>query len=90
LSGISQAYPEDVGVEGGSMAKELIESFEGSKGHAEVFEVISVGEGDLAVETVDYEVILNGAESHTVKTMGEAAILAAELSGDNRFQTRTR
>ena len=72
------------------MAKELIESFEGSKGRAEVYEVVSVGEGELAVETVDYEVILNGHESHTVKTMGEAAILAAELTGDGRFQTPSR
>ena len=72
------------------MSKELLESFEGPKGRAEVFEVISRGEGDLAVETVDYEVILNGTPAETVKTMGEAAILAAELSGDGRFQTPSR
>ena len=69
------------------MSKELLETYEGPKGRAEVFEVITAGEGELAVETVDYEVILNGGEGQTVKTMGEAAILAAELSGDRRFGT---
>ena len=69
------------------MSKELLESFEGPKGRADVYEVITRGEGALAVETVDYEVVINGTPSQTVKTMGEAAILAAELSGDSRFGT---
>ena len=69
------------------MSKELLESFEGPRGRAEVFEVVTRGEGALAVETVDYEVVINGAPAETVKTMGEAAILAAELSGDRRFGT---
>jgi hypothetical protein len=72
------------------MSKELIESFEGPKGRAEVYEVVTAGEGAMAVETVDYEVLLNGDTAETVKSMGEAAILAAELSGDGRFQTQPR
>jgi hypothetical protein len=69
------------------MSKELIDAFEGPRGRAEVFEVVTVAEGDLAVETVEYEVILNSSESQTVKTMGEAAIVAAEMSGDDRFRS---
>ena len=69
------------------MSKELIEAFVGPGGRAEVYEVVTVPEGDLAMETVEYEVILDSQEPRTVRTMGEAAILAAELSGDGRFQT---
>jgi hypothetical protein len=67
------------------MSKELIEAFEGPRGRAEVFEVVSISEGDMGVETVEYEVILDSGSSQTVKTMGEAATIAAELTGDGRF-----
>ena len=69
------------------MSKELIEAFVGPRGRAEVYEVVTVPDGELAMEIVEYEIILDSQESRTVKTMGEAAILAAELSGDGRFQT---
>ena len=66
------------------MAREFIESFEGPKGKAEVFEVVTPPAGGIGVEEVVYEVIFDG-ETQTVSTMGEASILACELSGNQRF-----
>ena len=66
------------------MANEFIEAFEGPKGKAEVFEVVTETSGGIGVETVEYEVVFQG-ELRTVLTMGEASILACELSGNPRF-----
>ncbi len=66
------------------MERRFIENFEGAKGKAEVFELDSEPEGRLGVHKVEYEVSFKG-ESHVVLTMGEASVLACELSGDPRF-----
>ena len=66
------------------MSSELIETFNGPKGKAEVFEVVEPG--SLGVEKVEYQVILNGELRQTVLSMGEASTVACELSGDPRFQ----
>ena len=59
--------------------RDLLRSFEGPRGKAEVFEVI-MEPGRMGVEKVEYEVVYQG-QSRTVGTMGEAAILATELTG---------
>jgi hypothetical protein len=71
-----------------TMADQLIETFQGTKGKAEVFEVVSApsdSPGALAVEQVLYEIRFNG-ERHVAQSMGEASILASELAGDPRFR----
>lgn len=64
--------------------RQFLESFQGPKGTAEVFEVVEERSGRLGVEEVTYEVLFQG-ERHVVQTMGEASILACQLSGDDRF-----
>ena len=66
------------------MVREFVEAFEGPKGKAEVYEVVTPPAGGLGVEKVEYEVTIKG-QTHTVLTIGEASILACELSGDPRF-----
>jgi hypothetical protein len=66
------------------MEKQFIEAFEGPMGKAEVFEVVTPPAGGVGVEKVEYEVVMKG-HSRTVLSMGEASILACELSGDPRF-----
>ena len=66
------------------MERQFIESFEGPKGKAEVFEVIIPPAAGIGVEKVEYDVVIKG-QSHKVLSMGEASILACELSGDSRF-----
>jgi len=66
------------------MERQFIEAFEGPKGKAEVFEVVTPPAGGIGVEKVEYEVVIKG-QSHMVLSMGEASILACELSGDPRF-----
>ncbi len=56
----------------------LINTYEGPKGKAEVFEVVQEVDGR---ERVEYAVHF-GADHHTVPSMGEAVILAEELSGE--------
>ena len=60
----------------------FIEAFEGPKGHADVWEV--VGKDALGVETVVYE-ILFGTERVEVPTIGEASVVASDMTGDPRF-----
>jgi hypothetical protein len=60
--------------------KELLRTFEGPKGKAEVYELIAIDIGRAGVEKVEYEVCF-GDERKVVGTMGEAAILAEELTG---------
>ena len=67
------------------MSKDFIEAFEGPNGRAEVFEVVTLPTGGIGVEKVEYEVVFNGETSRTVMTMGEASVLACELSGNPRF-----
>ena len=60
----------------------LITTIEGPKGNADVFEV-SEGSSTSATSGVDstvYEVVC-GSEKQTVPTLGEASIIAHELSG---------
>ena len=66
------------------MERQFIEAFEGPRGKAEVFEVVTPPAAGIGVEKVEYEVVIKG-QSHTVLSMGEASILACELSGDPRF-----
>ena len=62
------------------MEKELLRVFEGPKGKAEVFELVGIDTGRAGVEKVEYEVCF-GDQRRIVGTMGEAAIIAEELSG---------
>ena len=71
------------------MNSELIESFDGPLGHAEVYEVVTPSAG-LGVEQVEYRVLLNGELKQSVLSMGEASVVACELSGDTRFLGRSR
>ncbi len=60
----------------------FITSIEGPKGKADVFEV-SEGASTTAtsgVETTTYEIVC-GSEKQNVPTLGEASIIAHELSG---------
>jgi hypothetical protein len=64
------------------MARELIEAFQGPKGEAQVYEIASTN--SIGVEKVEYEIDFGG-EIRKARTMGEASILACELSGNPRF-----
>lgn len=62
--------------------RSLITTIEGPKGNAEVYEV-SEGPSTSATSGVDstvYEVVC-GSEKQTVPTLGEASIIAHEMSG---------
>ena len=62
--------------------RSLITTIEGPKGSADVYEV-SEGPSTTATSGVDttvYEVVC-GSERQTVPTLGEASIIAHELSG---------
>ena len=72
------------------MTSELIEDFSGPLGKAEVYEVVTAPTDGLGVEQVEYQVMLNGELRETVLTMGEASVLACELSGDQRFSGSSR
>jgi hypothetical protein len=65
-------------------AREFIEAFEGPNGRAELFEVVKSQPDRPYVEDVVYEVVFGG-RTETRLTVGEASILACELSGDARF-----
>ena len=61
----------------------LINTIEGPKGSADVFEVSQSDSSTTAtsgVETSMYEIVC-GSEKQTVPTLGEASIIAHELSG---------
>ncbi len=60
--------------------EELLRVFEGPKGKAEVFELVGAESGRIGVEKVEYEIRF-GEERRVVGTMGEAAIIAEELTG---------
>ena len=64
--------------------RQFITAFEGPSGKAELFEVVRTFADRPHVEEVQYEVAFNG-ESQFRLTIGEASILACELSGDPRF-----
>ena len=65
-------------------AREFIEAFEGAQGKADLFEVVKTNPARPHVEEVEYEVVFNG-QTEVRLTVGEASILACELSGDRRF-----
>jgi hypothetical protein len=61
----------------------LITTIEGPKGNADVFEVTeesSSGTATSGVATSVYEIVC-GSAKETVPTLGEASIIAHELSG---------
>lgn len=64
--------------------REFIEAFEGPNGKAELYEVVKTNPERPYVEDVAYEIVFDG-RSETRLTVGEASILACELSGDPRF-----
>ena len=66
----------------------MLESFEGTKGKAELWEVIATDPARPGIEKVEYQVRING-ESHSRMTIGEASILGCELAGDPRFASET-
>lgn len=66
--------------------RQFIEAFEGPNGKAELYETVRTFGGRPHVEEVEYEVLFNG-QSEFRLTIGEASILACELSGDPRFAT---
>ena len=65
-------------------ARELVEAFTGPSGTAEVYEVVKTNPSRPYVEDVEYEIVFND-QSEFRLTVGEASILACELSGDPRF-----
>ncbi|MPZ47969.1 MAG: hypothetical protein GEU75_01405 [Dehalococcoidia bacterium] len=62
----------------------FLESFEGAKGKAELWEVVGTDPSRPGLEKVEYQVLING-ETHSRLTIGEASILGCELAGDPRF-----
>ena len=64
--------------------KQLLASFEGPNGKAEVFEV-STPSDKPHVELIQYEIVFKG-ESQLRMTMGEASVVASALTGDPRMQ----
>lgn len=60
----------------------LITAIEGPKGKAEVWEIAEVQTGTVTsgVATSTYEIVC-GSEKQTTLTLGEASIVAHELSG---------
>ncbi len=63
--------------------RELITTIEGPKGKAEVYEVSEGGSPTSATSGVmssTYEVVM-GSSTETVMTLGEASIVAHEMSG---------
>jgi hypothetical protein len=62
----------------------FLEAFEGTKGKAELWEVVGTDPARPGLEKVEYQVIING-ETHSRLTIGEASILGCELAGDPRF-----
>ena len=69
-------------------ARELIESFAGPHGQADLYEVVKTNPARPYVEDVQYEIVFNGKSDFRL-TVGEASILACELSGDPRFASET-
>ena len=65
--------------------KQLLASFEGPNGKAEVYEVARKQPDKPNVEQIVYEIIFKD-EVHTRLTMGEASVVASGLTGDPRFQ----
>ena len=65
-------------------ARELIESFVGPHGQADLYEVLKTNPTRPYVEDVQYEIVFNGTSEFRM-TVGEASIVACELSGDPRF-----
>jgi len=61
--------------------RELLRTFEGPKGKADVYEIIGEESGRVGVEKVEDEIVF-GSDRQTVGTMGEAAIIATELTGE--------
>jgi hypothetical protein len=66
----------------------LLETFEGPKGRAELWEVVATDPARPGIEKVEYQVRING-QSQSRLTIGEASILGCELSGDPRFISET-
>ena len=64
--------------------KQLLASFDGPNGHADVFEVSLPGDRPH-VEVIKYEIVFNG-ESQFRMTMGEASVVASALTGDPSMQ----
>jgi len=68
--------------------RQFITAFEGPNGKADLFEVVRTFPDRPHVEEVQYEIIFKG-ESTFKLTIGEASIMACELSGDPRFAGET-
>jgi hypothetical protein len=65
--------------------RQLITTYAGSAGRSELWEVVGSDAAHPGLERVIYEVIFGG-KTHVCLTVGEASILASELSGDERFE----
>jgi hypothetical protein len=66
------------------MDKQFIEAFKGPNGTAELFEVVKTFADRPHVEEVQYEILFKNEPQYRL-TIGEASVLACELSGDPRF-----
>jgi hypothetical protein len=66
------------------MDRQFIETFNGPRGKAELYEMVKTFPDRPHVEEVQYEIIFKN-ESQFRLTIGEASVLACELSGDPRF-----
>jgi hypothetical protein len=64
--------------------REHVASFEGPHGKAEMYEIVVTFPDRPHVEEVHYEVVFEG-QSQTRPSIGEASILACQLSGDQRY-----
>ena len=64
--------------------KELLESFEGPNGKAELYELLSTDPARPGIEKVEYLIEFKG-QTQSRLTMGEASVLACDLAGDARF-----
>lgn len=64
------------------ITRELVTVVEGPKGKAEIFEIIKPSPPEMAQEgqLVEYEVRF-GSDSQVFKALGEAYLVAGELSG---------
>lgn len=67
-----------------TISRQFIQRFEGPSGVCELWENVGFDDEYPLLERVEYEVLL-GQRRVTARTLGEAAIIACELVGDDRF-----
>jgi hypothetical protein len=63
----------------------LLRTIDGPRGKAEIYEILEASNSDVTVggEVVNYEVLFNN-EKHPARALGEASLVAEELTGTGR------